>query len=251
MDLAPPVEAQDDVVHLPVAEIDHLVIDQHSVGSEGEAEFFIAFPLARAGVGDEPLDDLPVHQRLPAEEVNLKVDSAAGMGDQEFERLTSHLKTHQCPLAVVFSLAGEAVVAVEVAGVGHVQAQRLDNGVAALEVEGLAGVDILSVELARAAQRLDVVETVKQLLPGDLGISGVLFKKDLDGLPGALGFAQPDQVVGDLVHHVDRTAEHIENDIVAVELVGMNHLLHSSFSGAEKGRSTAKAVRRRFSGFPN
>ena len=36
----------------------------------------------------------------------------------------------------------------------------------------------------------------------------------------------------------------------AGETVSYTHL-HSSFSGAEKGRSTAKAVRRRFSGFPN
>ena len=70
-------------------------------------------------------DNLPVHQRLPAEEVYFQVSSAAGIGDQEIQCFLSDLKRHKRPSSVVFSLFGETVLASQVAVMRDVEAERL------------------------------------------------------------------------------------------------------------------------------
>ena len=67
-----------------------------------------------------------------AEEVHLQIGPGAGILNQEVQRLLAHLEAHERPLTVVLALAGEAVLAVEVAGVGHVEAQCLYHVAGAL-----------------------------------------------------------------------------------------------------------------------
>ena len=71
MDLLPSVQAEDHVVHLLIGKFDDIVVDEHPVGGEGEAEFLIAGTLLGAGVGHQVLHHLPVHQRFAAKEVHL------------------------------------------------------------------------------------------------------------------------------------------------------------------------------------
>ena len=54
------------------------------------------------------------------------------MVHEKVQGLLAHLKAHQGPVPVVLALAGEAVLAVEVAGVGHVEAQCLYHVAGAL-----------------------------------------------------------------------------------------------------------------------
>ncbi|MPM31948.1 hypothetical protein SDC9_78505 [bioreactor metagenome] len=112
MDFFSSVKAKYHVVHFTVGEFDHFVVQQHPVCGEGEPETLAAlfFPLPR--VGDGLFDDLPVHERLPAEEVHFQVGSAAGMRDQKIDRLFPHGKRHEGPFPVILSLAGETVFAV-------------------------------------------------------------------------------------------------------------------------------------------
>ena len=77
VDLLSSVEAQNNVAHLAVREVDHVVVDQHAVRRQCEAEVLAGLLLAAARVGDEFLDDVEVHQRLAAEEIDLEVASAA------------------------------------------------------------------------------------------------------------------------------------------------------------------------------
>ena len=70
------------------------------------------------------------------------------MGDEEVQSLLAHLKAHEGTLALVLALACKAVLAGEVAGVGHVEAQGLDDGVALLEVKGQVLVGVGGEELA-------------------------------------------------------------------------------------------------------
>jgi hypothetical protein len=81
-------------------------------------------------------DHLPVHERLPAEKVHLKIGAGAGMGNEKINGLFPHIKGHERPLAVKFPLAGKAIVARQIAGMGHMQAEGLDDGVSRLEISG-------------------------------------------------------------------------------------------------------------------
>ena len=112
VDLFPAVQAEDDVVHLLVAELRHLIVQQDAVGGQGEAEILVVDGLLGAGVGHQVFHHLPVHQRLTAEEVHLQIDAGAGLGNQKVQGLLAHPKGHEGPLTMVLALAGEAVLAV-------------------------------------------------------------------------------------------------------------------------------------------
>ena len=161
VDLLPAVQAEDHVVHLPVAERCHLVVQQHAVGGEGEAELLVVDGLLGPGIGHQVLDHLPVHQGLAPEEVHLQVHPATRAGNEKVQGLLAHGKGHQPPVPVVVPLAGKAVVAVEVAGVGHVQAHGLEHGLGVLEGLLLHVLpQVLGEELARLLQGLDVRQAV-------------------------------------------------------------------------------------------
>ena len=247
------VQAQHHVVHLPVGEVDDLVVHQHAIGGEGEAELLVALGLAAAGVSHQLLHHIPVHQRLAAEEVHLQVDPAARMGNEEIQRLLAHLKAHNGALAVVLALAGKAVLAVQVAGVCNVQAQRLDHGAAVLEVKGLVGVHVLGKELACGLQLLHIGQAVLDLLPGDLRQMGILLQQGGDQRLPPGGLVAGDDVVGQVVHRVHRAAVHIQHDVVAVQFVGMDHFrINSKLSkilcmSKKSAASRSAAGRRPFS----
>ena len=99
-------------MHLLVAELRHLIVQQDAVGGQGEAEILVVDGLLGAGIGHQVFHHLPVHQRLTAEEVHLQIDAGAGLGDQKVQGLLAHLKGHEGSLTVVLALAGEAVLAV-------------------------------------------------------------------------------------------------------------------------------------------
>ena len=132
VDFLAPVQREHHVAHLPVGKVNHIVVDEHAVGGEGEAEVFAPLLFHAAGVLHQALNHVPVHQRLSAEEVHLQVAAGAGVVHQEVQGLLAHLKAHQSPVAVVLALAGEAVLAVEIAGVGHVEAQCFHHVAGAL-----------------------------------------------------------------------------------------------------------------------
>ena len=121
------VQTQHHVAALAVGEIDDVVVDEQAVGREREAEVFARLLFDAARVGDEVLDDLKIHQRLAAEEIHLQIAPSAGMGDEVIQREAADLEGHQRALALILPLTGEAIGAVEVAGVRDVQAERLDH----------------------------------------------------------------------------------------------------------------------------
>ena len=98
-------------MHLPVAEVDDLVVQQHAVGGEGKAEVLVVDGLQGPGIGHQILHHLPVHQGLAAEEIHLQIPSVTGVGHQEVQGLLADLKGHEGPLPLVFALACKAVAA--------------------------------------------------------------------------------------------------------------------------------------------
>ena len=177
-----------------------------------------------AGVGHQLLADFEVHQRFAAEEVHFQVAAGAGMLDQEVQRPLAGLEAHQAGFAVELALGREAVFAVEVAGVGHMQAEGLDHSGAVFEVEGVGLVDIGGEKAAVGGELVDVGQAVGDLGFGDLGVVAVFGQQLLGDLgAGGAGVHQGDGVVGQLVHRVDAAAVHIHHDVVAVEFVLMDH----------------------------
>ena len=218
-----PVQAQHHVVALPVGEVDHVVVHQHAVGGEGEAEVLALFLLDGPGVGHQALHHVEVHQRLAAEEVHLQVAPGAGIFDQEIQRPLAHLEAHHGPLAVILALAGEAVGAVQVAGVGHVQAQGLHHAAGALlqlPGQGLEGVR--REQLPGLLQGRDLVVALGKLLRGHVGIPLRHLRKEF--LP-AVALVQADDVIGGVVHHVHRAGAHVQHDVVAVEFILVYHII--------------------------
>ena len=71
------VKTEHDVVALAVSEVNNVVIDQHSVGGESETEILARILLDASGICHQLLDNVKIHQRLTAEEIDLKVMSFA------------------------------------------------------------------------------------------------------------------------------------------------------------------------------
>ena len=127
VDFLASVKAEHDVVHFLIQEVDDFIVDQNAVGREGEAEVLVVLLFNASCVSNELLDDVPVHEGLAAEEVNLKVSSRARIFDQKIESLFTDFKAHQRAFALIFALAGKAVGAVQIAGVRNVETERLDD----------------------------------------------------------------------------------------------------------------------------
>ncbi len=210
-------------MHFAVGELDHLVVHQHAVGRQRKAEILAGFLLPPAGIGHKALHDVPVHQRLAAEEVHLEIGMRAAVLNQKIQRALAHVKRHQRPLAVILALTGKAVGAVQVAGVRHVQAQRLHVRLTALEVDGEVAVFVLGVQLSGILQGADVVHQPTKLLFVHVGARAVLHQKLGNDLVLRARFIQRNRVIRHVVHHVHRAGEHVQHDIVSIQLILVNH----------------------------
>ena len=157
---------------------------------------------------------------------------------QEIQCALAGLKAHQAALAVELALGSKAVVAVQVAGVGHMQAQRLDHGAALFELESLVLVGIGSKELSGCGQLVDVVKAVGDIGSGHLGMIGVLFCQQFFRLgAGMPGVDEGDGIVGELIHRMDTTAVHVDHNVVAAKLVLMDHRKLLGRSAQKNGRN--------------
>ena len=228
VDLFAAIQTQNDVVALLVAEIDHIVIDQHTVGGHGKAEVLVVDLLLLTAVGHQLFDHVKVHQRFAAEEVHFQIAAGAAVLDQEIHGALAHLEAHKGAVAVVAALGGKAVGAAQVAGVRHMQAQRLDHGAAVLEVERHVFVDIRAPQLAGFLQAGHVVDALAQVLFGDVRAAAVFVHHSRDDLVGSVILIHGNDVIGHVIHHMHRTAAGVQHDVITVQLILMYHFtLHS------------------------
>ena len=222
MNFLPAVQAQNHVVHLFVGEVNDIVVNEHAVGGQRKAEVFARILLNGAGIGHQLLDDVPVHEGLAAEEIHFQVVARAGVGDQIVQRLFAHLKGHESPFPVEFALAGKAIGTAEIAGMGHMETEGFDHvpGPLLKRVrQGLKGV--LGEEFALTLQRGDVVETFLDILAGDL--VAVFLLDDGNDFLGRVILVQGNHIVRGFADGVDGAGAGVQHNIVAVQLVLMNH----------------------------
>ena len=215
IDLLAAIQRQNNVVAFFIAPVNDFVGDADAVGRHREAEVFVVLFLDAACIGNQLLADLKVHQRFAAEEIDLEVAAGAGVFDEEIQRALAGLEAHETGLAVELALRGEAVAAIQVAGVGDVQAECLDNVGAVFEVKGVVGVGVGRKQLARGGQLVDVVEHVADVSGGHIGAVRVLFGEGCSSLlPAAALVDQGDGVIGDVIHRMHAAAVDIQHNVV-------------------------------------
>ena len=222
MDFLPSVQAEHHVAHFPVGKIDDVIVNQHAVGGQGEAEILVLFLLDAAGISHQLLHHVKIHQRFAAEEVHFQVAAGAGMGHKEIQGLFSHLVGHNSPVPVILALAGKAVGAVQVAGMRDVKAQGLDHaGGLLLQFSGHGLKHVRREQGSLFLQGGNLIPALPDFR-GILPETGGHFRNDL--LPGFLLIAA-DDLIGDLIHHMHRPGAGVNDDIPVVQMITMNHFL--------------------------
>lgn len=213
------VQRQDHVVALTVCPVNDLIVEKHTVGREGKAEILVVLLFDRPRISNDLAADIEIHERFPAEEIDLQITPFSRMLHKKINGAFADFKRHECTLAVIAPLTCEAVVAIEVTGVGYKQAKRLDLVGTVLEVERHIRVSVLGEQFTCSLQFLDIREHLACVLFGDPVLCGKL----PDNLVRRMGLKHADRVIRDLIDRMDRTAVHVEHDIVSVQLITVNH----------------------------
>ena len=216
IDLFASVQAQDHIVAFPVGPVDDFIRDPHAIGSQGKAEILVLFLFDASGIGDQVFAYLKIDQGLPAEEIHLQIPAAAGMLDQEIQGTLTGLKGHQPVLALEMALGGKTVFTGQVAGMGHQQAEGLDDRRALFEIEGFVPVAVFGKELPHGPQFPDILQDLLRILPRHAPVS-VFLKDPVAG--GRLLHAliqAGDEIVGGIVCYMDAAAVNIQDNIVTV-----------------------------------
>ena len=176
--------------------------------------------LLLTSIGHQVLDHLPVHQRLASEEVHLQIPAASGIGNEEIQGLLAHLVRHQRSAAMVLALLRKAVAAGQIAVMGDVQAQGLDYSRTLLEINDFILICIFRKEDALTGQLLHIFQHLADVA---LGPAVLQFRDNLIRLTGLV--YQADNLVSQLVHHMDSPAVHVQDDVISIIIVTMYHVV--------------------------
>ena len=175
IDLLAAIKGEHHIVALLIAPVDDLIGDADAVGGHREAEVLVILFLDAACIGNQLLADLEVHQRFAAEEVDFEVAAGAGIFNQEIQCALAGFKAHQAGLAVEFALRSKAVAAIQVAGMCHVQAERLDHVGTVLEVKRMVGVGVRRKQLAGGGRLVNIIQAVVDVGLCYIGAARILF----------------------------------------------------------------------------
>ena len=177
-----------------------------------------------ARIFDEPFHDVPVHQRLAAEEIDFEIAPRTGMFDQKIERPFADLERHHRAFAAVLALTRKAVRAVEVARMRDMQAQRLDDaGRTRFERAGHRLECIGGKKLTRIPKLFDLRITRLQLFGRHVRVERVFFAECAQQRFFIRRFKPRDHAVCRVVHGMHRAGANVQHDIVPAEFVCMDH----------------------------
>ena len=171
------VKRKHNIAHLLAAEVDDLVVNQHTVRSQCETETFVVFFLLFASVLYQLLAYFPVEQRLTAKEIDLKVFPRSAVFNQKVKRPFACFKTHQSFVrSAVFTFACKAVFAVQVTAVRHVKTDGLNYTLALFEVGSRCFKGVFCKKPAVGNQRRNVFKAKVNVLVGHVSSVLVFFK---------------------------------------------------------------------------
>ena len=146
------------------------------------------------------------------------------MRDQEIQRLFPNLEGHNGPFAVEPALAGEAVGAVQVAGMRHMKAQRLDDARRPLlQLPGHRREGIAGKQFPLFLQLRDLIIAFRQLRRAFPEAP----RHFRDQRVPALFLIGADHFIRDFVHRMDAAGAGVHHDIPVIQMKTMNHMINS------------------------
>ena len=116
-----------------------------------------------SSVSHQVFHHLPVHQRLPAEEVHFQISPVSGIGDQEIQRLFSDLEAHQRTSSMIFAFLCKTVFTCQVAVMGNMQTQRLYYRLALLHLVYHTLVNVRYKQLSCFGKLRQIIQYVLQI----------------------------------------------------------------------------------------
>ncbi len=145
-------------------------------------------------------------------------------GTESFSRSIRTRRSAAGVRPMILSLAGKAVSAVEIAGVGHMKAQGLHHVPGALfKGSGQGGEGIRRKQFPRILEGLDVGQTLPQLLLRHIRPVRVFLQQSRHDLIAAACFKPGDDVIGHAVHHMDGAGTGVQHNVIAAQLILMYH----------------------------
>ena len=117
---------------------------------------------------------------------------------------------------MIFALAGKAVAAVQIAGVGHVKAECLDVTGFVFEIKGDIFVDVFAEKLFLRYKLSYVGQAESDLLFVNIRSVTVFFHHRFDDLFFGGVFVHFYDVVGHIVHYMDGTGMDIQHNVITV-----------------------------------
>ena len=168
-------------------------------------------------IGHQILDYLPVHQRLAAEEIHLQIMPVSGIGNQKIQSLLSCLIAHQRPASVVFSFLRKAVAAGQIAVMGDMKAQCFYHCGTLFEINDLVLIGIFREKRSLVFQHLHIIQHFPDILfrPSVLQLCHDILRSAV--------LIQAYHLIGQLIHHMNSSAVHIQNNVVTVVIIAMYH----------------------------
>ena len=219
------VQRKHNIVHFLIRKLNNLIINQHTVCGQRKTEVFIMQLFLLSGIGHHLLNHIPVHQGLAAEEVHLKVSSCAGIFNQKINRTLADLKCHERTFPLIFALTGEAIGAVQVAGMRNMQAQRLNHRISRLEIIRQIFIIIGRKQLACPSECHHIVNTFLHILRCDIVI---FFEHGINDIPLRILANHADDIIRQIIYAMDGATAGVQHDVVTIQFILMYHFSTSS-----------------------
>ena len=106
---------------------------------------------------------LPVHQRLTAKEIHLKIHAVSGICNQKIQCLFPYLKAHKSPSSVIFPFLRKAVFACQIAVVGNMETKCFYHRLTLFKIYDVVFIDVLGSQKAFFLQFKDFRKSLLQI----------------------------------------------------------------------------------------
>ena len=219
------------VAHLFVHKLLYLIIQKHTVGCQCKTEILVVDLLLLTSVSNQILYYLPVHKRLSTEEIHFQISSVTGVRNEEIQCFLSYLIAHEGTASMVLALLCKAVATGQVAVMGNVQTQRLhDRLLGSYNIVNIVFINILCIQLSFLDQLVKILSCLPDIL------LRVLVLQEIHGLLQSLFLIIRDHIINQIIHHMDGSAVHIQQDVITIIFILVNHCFSVPLSNSNSIR---------------
>ena len=183
-----------------------------------------------SSVCDQVFDNLPVHQRLPAKEINFQIPSCSGIGDQKIQGFLTNFISHKRSSSVILSFFCKTVFAGKIAVVCDMQAECLHNRLTLDNLPDKRFICINNKKLSVCSQLCHIIQYISEFFFGIFPFQLIFqlvpctfFFQRLHCLILVHTVQTCNNFVPRLVHYMNASAVDIKYNIISIVLVLMNH----------------------------